>query len=47
MILIFVEILDPPIMQLIGFVISDVILFRALTSKLSCIPENEGKNFEI
>ena len=47
MISIFVEILDPPIIQVIGFVISDVILVRALISKSSCNPENEGRNLEI
>ena len=47
MISIFVEILDPPIIQVIGFVISEVILVRALISKSSCNPENEGRNLEI
>ena len=31
----------------IGFFISDVILFNALTSKLSCNPEYEGRNLVI
>ena len=44
---ILVETLDPPIIQVIGFVISEVILFRALTSKSSCNPEKDGKNFVI
>jgi hypothetical protein len=34
-------------MQVIGFLISEVIFFRASTSKLSCSPEKEGKNFVI
>ena len=41
------EILDPPIMQVTGLVMSDVILFSALISKSSCNPEKDGKNFEI
>ena len=45
--LILVEILDPPIIQVIGLVISEIILLSALTSKSSCNPENEGKNFGI
>ena len=31
---IFVEILDPPIIQVIGFLISDVTFFKALTNRL-------------
>ena len=46
-ILILVEIFEPPIMQVMGFLISEVIFFRASTSKLSCSPEKEGKNFVI
>ena len=34
-ILIFVDILDPPIMHVIGFFISDVILFKALISRFN------------
>ena len=45
--LILVEILDPPIIQVIGLVISEIVLLSALTSKSSCNPENEGKNFGI
>ena len=44
---ILVEILDPPIIQVIGLVISDSILLSALTSKSSCNPEKEGKNIGI
>ena len=44
---ILVEILDPPIIQDIGFVISEVILVRASISKSICNPENEGRNLEI
>jgi hypothetical protein len=44
-ILILVETLEPPIMQVIGFLISEVIFFKALTSVLSCNPEYEGKKF--
>ena len=42
-----VEIFDPPIMQVIGFVILDVILVSALTSESNCKPENEGRYLEI
>ena len=42
---ILVEILDPPIIQVIGFIISEVILLRAFTSKSNCNPENDGNNF--
>ena len=38
-ILILVETFEPPIMQVIGFLISEVIFFKALTSKSSCKPE--------
>ena len=44
---ILVEILDPPIIQDIGLVISEVILVRASISKSICNPENEGRNLEI
>ena len=44
---ILVEILDPPIIQDIGLVISEVILVRASISKSMCYPENEGRNLEI
>ena len=46
-ILIFVETLEPPIIHVIGFLISEVILINAFNSKSSCKPEYEGKNFEI
>ena len=46
-ILILVETFDTPIMQVIGFLISEVIFFKATTSKLSCNPQKEGKNFVI
>ena len=46
-ILILVEILDPPIMQVTGLVMLDVIFFNALISKSNCNPEKDGKNFEI
>ena len=45
--LILVEILDPPIIQVIGLVIFEIILFSAFTSKSNCNPENDGKNFGI
>ena len=45
--LILVESLEPPIIQVIGLVISEVILLSAFTSRSSCNPENEGKNFGI
>ena len=38
-ILILVETFEPPIIQVIGFLISEVIFFKALTSKLICNPE--------
>ena len=34
---------EPPIIQVIGFLISEVIFFKASTSKSSCNPEYEGK----
>ena len=37
-ILIFEDILDPPIIHVTGFLILVVILFRALISKYNCIP---------
>ena len=45
--LILVEILEPPIMQVIGLLISDVIFIKALTSRSSCKPEYDGKKLEI
>jgi len=44
---IFVDILDPPIIHVIGFSISDVTFFKALISEFNCIPEYDGKNFVI
>ena len=44
-ILILVETFEPPIMQVIGFLISEVIFFKALTSVSNCNPEYEGKKF--
>ena len=41
---IFVEIFDPPIMQVIGFLISVVTFFRALNSVSNCKPANDGRN---
>ena len=46
-ILILVETFEPPIIQVIGFLISEVIFFKATTSKVSCNPQKEGKNFVI
>ena len=41
---IFVEIFEPPIIQVIGFLISDVTFFKALISISNCNPANDGKN---
>ena len=41
---IFVEIFDPPIMQVIGFFISIVTFFKAFTSVSNCNPANDGRN---
>jgi len=41
---IFVEIFDPPIIQVIGFLISLVTFFNALISVSNCRPAKEGKN---
>ena len=46
-ILILVDIFEPPIIHVIGLLISEVNLFRALTSIFSCKPEYEGRNFGI
>ena len=43
-ILIFVEIFEPPIIQVIGLFISVVTFFNAFTSVSNCNPANEGKN---
>ena len=41
---IFVEIFDPPIIQVIGFLISVVTFFKAFISVSNCNPANDGKN---
>ena len=41
---IFVEIFDPPIIQVIGFFISVVTFFKAFISVSNYNPANEGKN---
>ena len=41
---ILVEIFDPPIMQVIGFLISVVTFFNAFTSVSSCNPAKDGIN---
>ena len=41
---IFVEIFEPPIIQVIGFLISVVTLFNAFISVSNCKPANEGRN---
>ena len=38
-ILIFVEILEPPIIQVTGLLISDVIFFKAFISSINCKPQ--------
>ena len=44
---IFVEIFDPPIIQVIGFFISVVTFFKALISVSNCNPAKDGINFVI
>ena len=44
---ILVEIFDPPIIQVIGFLISVVIFFKAFISVSNCNPAKDGKNFVI
>ena len=44
---IFVEIFDPPIIQVIGFLISVVTFFNAFISVSSCNPAKDGINFVI
>ena len=46
-ILILVDILEPPIIQVIGFLISDVILFKASISRFNWRPAYEGINLVI
>ena len=41
---IFVEIFEPPIIQVIGFLISVVTFFKAFISVSNCNPANDGKN---
>ena len=41
---IFVEIFDPPIIQVIGLLISIVTFLRAFTSVSNCNPANDGRN---
>jgi hypothetical protein len=41
---IFVEIFEPPIIQVIGFFISVVTFFNALISFSNCNPAKDGKN---
>ena len=41
-ILIFVEIFEPPIISDTGFLISEVIFFNALISSVICSPKYEG-----
>ena len=41
------EIFDPPIIQVIGFLISVVTFFKALISVSSCNPAKEGRNLVI
>ena len=44
-ILIFVEILEPPIIQVTGFVISEVIFFSAFISSINCKPAIRWNKF--
>ena len=44
---IFVEIFDPPIIQVIGFLISVVTFFKALISVSNCNPAKDGRNLVI
>jgi len=41
---ILVEIFEPPIIQVIGFLISVVIFFKALISVSNCKPAKDGRN---
>ena len=41
---IFVGIFEPPIIHVIGFLISDVTFFKAFISFSNCNPAKEGKN---
>ena len=41
---IFVEIFEPPIIQVIGFLISVVTFFNASISVSNCKPANDGRN---
>ena len=44
---ILVDILDPPIIQVIGFLISEVTFFKAFISISNCKPTKEGRNLVI
>ena len=46
-ILILVDIFEPPTIHVIGFLISDVTLFNAFISEVNCNPGYEGINFAI
>ena len=41
---IFVEIFDPPIIQVVGFLISVVTFFKAFISVSNCNPAKDGRN---
>ena len=41
---IFVEIFDPPIIQVVGFLSSVVTFLSALISVCNCKPANDGRN---
>ena len=41
---IFVEIFDPPMIQVIGFFISEVTFFNAFNSVSNCRPAKDGIN---
>ena len=45
--MILVDILEPPMIQVMGLLISVVIWVKAFTSMFNCRPENEGKYFVI
>ena len=44
---IFVDIFDPPIIHVIGFLISEVTFFNALISVSNCNPAKDGRNLVI
>ena len=45
--LILVEIFDPPIIHVIGLLISEVTFLKAVTSVFINLPQYEGRNFVI